>query len=190
MGNASFKFQLAQTHGLAAILDWVKILKDILSLELLPQLTWNLTIMIYSGWRIYVLNFNLIEHMVWQPELYNFLNLGSFWFFFWIRLIWLCLDGFEGRRVASEIWILSSWLFILLFNKVPPDYFIFDFCLFRFLVITPIQDCTYLGFHLIWIEFILIPFWIKLNNNKCHGSGSGVQSKSDVLVPGHHCQQL
>ena len=49
------------------------------------------------------------------------------------------------------------------------------------------QDCTYLVFHLIWIEFILIPCWIQLNNNnnnKRHGSGSGVWSKQSCIKAG------
>jgi len=72
----------------------------------------------------------------------------------------------EEEQLKCESYPRSSWWFHL--------------CLFGFLLISPMQDCTYLVFHLIWIEFILIPFWIQLNNSnkkKHHGSGSGVQSK-------------
>ena len=87
-----------------------------------------------------------------------------YYYFFWKRLTWLCLDGFEGRGGAAESRILS-----------------------RFLLITSMQDWTYFVFHLIWIEFMLIPFWVQLNNNeKCHGSGSGsgVRSKWGCIKVG------
>ena len=34
------------------------------------------------------------------------------------------------------------------------------------------------------------PSELHSKNKKPHGSRSGVRSKQDVLVPGHHCQQL
>ena len=125
---------------------------------------------------IHVLNFNLIGHMVWQSAFFNFFNLSSFCCCCccWIRLSWLCLDGFEGGGVAVETQVLSRFLLIcpsLLFA-----------CLSSFWWL---QCMTVPIWSSIRFEFILFPFLIQLNNNKRHGSGSGVWSKWGCVKAGH-----
>ena len=104
--------------------------------------------------------------------------------------MWVVFWGVLNKaHLAVPQWVWMFWSSSWNVNPilVPPDDFIFDFCLFGFLLITPMQDWTYLVFHLIWIYFNPI---LNYNFKKRHGSGSGVRSKQDVLVPGHHCQQM
>ena len=59
--------------------------------------------MIHVKGTIYVLNFNLIECMVWQPELLHFLNLNFFLIFFFLNKAHLAVPGRgEGIVVAVE----------------------------------------------------------------------------------------
>ena len=84
-------------------------------------------------------------------------------------MIWVLFSFFLNNvhlAVPEWVWGLRSSSWNVNPIQVPPDDSIFAFCLFGFLLITPMQDWTCLVFNLIWIEFILIPFWIQLNNNK------------------------
>ena len=124
-----------------------------------------------------------------------------------VRIISFLWSGFfilfflNKAHLAAPGLVWGSWSNIWNPNPIqlPPHDSIFSLCLFGFLLIIPMQDCTYLVFHVIWIEFILIPNskfnWIIIIFKNVMGQGqvpiqSRVASKWDVLGPGHHCQQL
>ena len=103
-------------------------------------------------------------------------------------------NSLPWHREQGLLIFLKSYISILMVRKLDTDSlvdyacnWVWAFCLhvwyFFFLVWVP-SDYSNAG-HLIWIGFILIPFWIQLNNNnKRHGSGSGVWSKQSCIKAG------
>ena len=115
----------------------------------------------------------------WSVYLYIYL--------FWIRLIWLWLDGFESGGGATEMWILRRFLLMI-------SSFLFA-CSVSFWWLqcrtTPIWCSIWfeLNLFLSHSEFILIIIKNVVGQGQVSDQ-SEVASKRDVLVPGHHCQQL